>query len=163
MHPEALEYTQKALEAIRPATVIEIGSRNINGSARMAGVDWFGIDVEPGVGVDKVVDACYFKPDQLVDCVVCNEVLEHAPDWAVMVLKAARWLKPGGSLIVTCAGPTRESHSAVDGGRLRPNEYYRNISIQMLTDLLEFGGLDGDVQYGRGQQDLYATIKKPPA
>lgn len=163
MHPEALEYTQRALQAIHPTSVIEIGSRDINGSARMAGVKWLGIDINPGTGVDKVVDACYFKPDQLVDCVVCNEVLEHAPDWAVMVLKAAKWLKPGGTMVVTCAGPAREAHSAADGGRLRPNEYYRNLTLQMMTDLLEFGGLDGDVEYGRGQQDLYATIKKPPA
>ena len=159
MHQEALEWVQNQLAVEAPKSVIEIGSRDINGTARMPGIEWFGIDLVPGTGVDKVVDACYFKPEALVDCVVCCEVLEHAPDWAVMVLKACRWLKPGGCLLVTCAGPARAAHSAQDGGSLRPNEYYKNISIEMLTDLLEFGGLDGDVCYGRGRQDLWAKIK----
>lgn len=159
MHAEALEWVTGQLKLTNPQSVIEIGSRNINGTARIPGILWHGIDIVPGTSVDEVADACYFKPKTTVDCVVCCEVLEHAPDWAVMILKACRWLNPGGCMLVTCAGPARAAHSAYDGGKLRPNEYYRNITVEAMTDLLEFAGIDGSVRYGRGQQDLWAKIK----
>lgn len=138
MHAEAMEFL-KRLTIEGP--VIEIGSRNVNGSARDAfpGLEWFGIDVEDGPGVDVVCDVLDWWPDQQCKTVVCCEVLEHAPKWREIIHNVSLW-ENHLTLAITCAGPDRQPHSAIDGGPLRQGEYYANISAEELRlNLIEAG------------------------
>jgi SAM-dependent methyltransferase len=106
--------------------VLEIGSRNVNGSIRhLFGPDYTGLDIADGDGVDVVADVATWETDRRFDVVVCCEVLEHTD--APVIEAAHRLLRTGGTLILTAAGPGRQEHSAVDGGPLRPGEYYANV------------------------------------
>lgn len=133
MHTAAYEFVKKYRNN-RACEIIEIGSRNINGTVRQLFpyAKWIGLDSVAGPGVDQVVDAVEYQPERPADIVICCEVFEHAPAWQQMVRQSFAWLKPGGYLIVTCAGPGRNPHSAVDGGRLRDGEQYENVGVTEL-------------------------------
>lgn len=124
-------------------SVIEIGCRDVNGIVRdlFPHCRYMGIDLADGPGVDVVCDAADYVPPDLVDMVLCCEVLEHAERWQAVLLAAASWLRPGGRLIITCAGPGRPPHSAVDGGDLQPGEYYWNLATWELIDALAGTGI----------------------
>lgn len=141
MHPGAREFVARHATA-DPVSVIEIGSRNINGTVRdlFPRATWTGIDLRAGPCVDVVGDAMLYEPPEPVDLVVCCEVLEHAADWQDLVCVTYGWLKSGGHLIVTCAGPGRNAHSAIDGGPLRVDEHYENISTNELNDAMKRAG-----------------------
>lgn len=138
MHAEAMEFLRR-LTIQGP--VIEIGSRNVNGSARDAfpDVEWFGLDIEDGIGVDVVCDAAEYWPDRRIRTVICCEVLEHTSNWRDILHNVAAW-DDDIVLIITCAGLGRKPHSAIDGGPLRDGEYYGNIAAEELrAELIKAG------------------------
>ncbi len=111
--------------------VIEIGSRDVNGTIRglFPSARWIGLDMIDGPCVDVVCDAATYTAKKPVDLVICCEVFEHAANWPQIIDRSFYWLKRGGKLIVTCAAPGRNAHSAIDGGDLRPGEHYANVPI----------------------------------
>ncbi len=157
MHIEALDFVYRAQKRTGPvATVIEMGSRDVNGSARVIWPDahWTGLDIEPGPGVDIVADACGAPPDHKYAMAISTEMLEHCthPRLAVahMVEAATEWV------LVTCATDGRAPHSAVDGETVRDGEHYRNVSpAELEHPLLEPVLLE--VHPDRG--DLYALSR----
>ncbi len=163
MHPAAYRFVAAIVSAgqVPPGPVVELGGRDVNGSIR--GLFWspyVSVDVEPGPGVDVVADAATYVPPTPPACVVCCEVLEHAVTAPVIVSNAGAMLQPGGLLIVTAAGAGRAPHSAVDGGPLRPGEYYRNVEANDL--LCWLAGFDQvRVTTNRPAGDIYATARKP--
>lgn len=129
MHTEAYQWLAAHADAGKVA-VLDIGGRDINGTPRPlypAADPYVVLDIADGPGVDIVADAATWKPDRAYDVVVCAEVFEHTPDWRKIIATARRALRPGGLLVATMAGPGRQPHSAVDGGPLRPGEYYANV------------------------------------
>jgi SAM-dependent methyltransferase len=151
MHTEAYEYTRLALARVGGAAgkdVLEIGSVNINGGVRelcAGAASYWGIDKEGGPGVDEVVDAADYlrlgtfelDPVEVYDLVICNEVLEHEPDPSVVIACAWRALRPGGHLILTCAGEGRKPHGARGSEHPPAGEHYRNINTAELEQLLD--------------------------
>lgn len=119
--------------------VLDLGGLNINGSARAAfpRASYTALDLVDGPGVDIVADASTWMPDKAYDVVVCAEVFEHTHVWPSICHTALKALRPGGRFIVTCAGPVRAEHSAVDGGPLRDGEFYQNVKAPDLRDVLE--------------------------
>lgn len=160
MHPAAFEYVSQ-FATCQWCNVVEIGSRDINGSVRplFSGAYYLGIDLSPGPSVDVVCDACEYTPATAVDLVICCEVLEHSERWTEILRAAYRWLFPGGRLIMTCAGPGRKEHSAIDGGPLRPGEYYRNLSVSEVTDALQDAGFR-TINCRANGEDTQATAVK---
>jgi len=144
MHTEALSFVADARAELdfTPKVVVEIGSRNVNGTIRglFAGAAFTGVDIEPGEGVDVVASGAVYVHPTPVDVVVCTEVFEHTPDAKEIVARAADMLRPGGVFIATMAATGRFPHSAVDGGELRPDEFYRNVNKYELTDWLDAAG-----------------------
>jgi hypothetical protein len=163
MHAGAFEFIAKHATT-ETISVIEVGSRDINGSSRahFPGATWIGLDLIAGPAVDVVCDALDYEPTQKVDMVVCAEVLEHCMTWDSLIFHAAGWLKPGGKILITCAGPGRDPHSAIDGGPLHPDEHYGNISQTELIEELRFAGLtDIEVSGNEYWKDTYAVAVKP--
>lgn len=125
-----------------PATrVFEIGSRNINGSVRylFAGTDYVGVDPVDGPDVDIVGDGSTIEVGLgQFDVVVCTEVLEHVDDEIAtgIISNAFRHLCHGGRFVMTCAGPGRQAHSAIDEQPIRPWEFYRNVDAETLKGWL---------------------------
>lgn len=142
MHSAAFEFVRK-FSTHDAIDIIEIGSRDINGTVRpfFPLANYIGLDLYAGPCVDVVCDAEQYQPDSLVDLVICTEVLEHAPTWRELIRVGASWLKPDGRMIITCAGPGRSPHSHHDGGALREGEYYANLSPEAVKTAMISAGL----------------------
>ena len=121
------------------ASVIEVGSLDINGGVRdllHPEAEYVGVDVQAGPGVDVVEDFRLYEHPEPVDVVLCLEVLEHTPDCRDLLAAAARNLKPGGTLLLTCATTGRAPHSARSEGPIEPDEFYQNVMKAELDGVL---------------------------
>lgn len=159
MHDSAFRYVASVVAGQKYARVVEVGSRNVNGGVRElvdAGI-YIGIDLEEGPGVDVVADARYWEPPWDASAVLCLEVLEHADDPAAVVKACIGYIKVGGRLIVTCAGPGRAPHSGHDGGPIRDGEHYANIEPTDLEQWMAEGLEAVRVEYHAIPKDVYAT------
>jgi SAM-dependent methyltransferase len=122
--------------------VLEVGSMIINGSIRKQffACRYKGIDLAPGPGVDLVHDMSNPGYWGLFDVVISLEVLEHAQKWRTVVKNMYDCVKPGGLLIITCAGPARAEHGTerTDAGSSpHTNGYYENIGLEDLSMYVE--------------------------
>lgn len=141
MHSEAMDYLKAALAIVggsKGKRILEIGSLNVNGGARdLCGdaLTFWGVDKVAGPGVDQVNDARDIV-GQSWDLIISTEVLEHDPEPVAILDCAARCLKPGGYLILTCASTGRKPHSAYGAEHPEPGEYYGNLSPEALHDML---------------------------
>jgi len=129
-------------EIARAERVLECGSYNINGSVRglFHAAEYIGIDYRDGPGVDTVAFAHEYadRPAGYFDVAISTEMLEHDPHWRESLAGMARLLRPGGAMVVTCAGPGRREHHpecSPDG------TYYRNLSPgDLAAELTEAAG-----------------------
>lgn len=145
MHAEALAWVEECVSKLTftPRSVVELGSRNVNGGVRHlfpTATEYVGVDAFDGPGVDVVADAAEWMSDEYVDVVVSTEMLEHTANGREIVARCASNLRDGGVLILTAAAPGRSPHSAVDGGPLRDGEHYGNISEEQMRDWLDIAG-----------------------
>jgi hypothetical protein len=162
VHAEAYEWISR-YATTDPVKCLDIGGRNINGSAmdHFPNAEKTVLDIAPGPGVDIVADASTWAPTDEWDVVTCCEVAEHTAVWPGIVATTFAALAPGGSLIFTCAGPGRFRHSAVDGGRrLFPGEHYANVSTDELGVVLTACGFVDVVLDSLGE-DTRAWARKP--
>lgn len=119
-----LDFLREVKAAIgQPKRILEVGSLNINGSAREVfqtnpQVFYEGIDLIPGQDVDRVVNIRDFVITEKYDLVICCEVLEHDPYFWLSVVKMQEALKEGGWLIITTPGFYFPEHQY-------PDDYYR--------------------------------------
>lgn len=157
MHAEVEMFLAEASQYVPwdGAKVIEVGAQNVNGATRdrVLGVParWVGIDLVPGDGVDLVGDAAELlahlaRTTSGYDIAVSTEVLEHAPNWADILVGMIQVLAPGGYLVITCAAPGRPPHAA-SGGDMHEDEYYQNVGLADVLPIIE----------GHGLQLLYAV------
>lgn len=163
MHPGAYKFVE-LFSTEEQVSVIEIGSRNINGTIRdhFPKATWIGIDLYDGPLVDIVCDASEFTPEESVEIVICCEVFEHTASWDTIISRSINWLKPNGKIIITCAGIGRKPHSAIDGGDLKKDEWYKNISMNNIKSaLLTAGFINIKVSYNEFWHDTYAIAFKP--
>lgn len=141
LHPEVMEYV-KSIKEKHPnhftgCRVMEVGSRNINGSVRefFDGVAYIGIDTSPGPGVDWVGLAHEFPGiGEPFDTVISTECFEHDPHLNLTVRKMIDLLRPGGLFVATWASINRQEHGTTrteaEGSPLfGPDpDYYRGVS-----------------------------------
>ncbi len=131
MQWEAMEFLKRVRHA-RPkhfggVRVLEIGSRNVNGSARelFADCEYVGTDRKAGKGVDVVMhgeDLDY--PNDSFDVALSTESFEHTLRWPTIMENMRRMLKPGGLLIVTTAAFDYKKHGPRDGPTYRNLQPY---------------------------------------
>lgn len=147
MH-QAVSHFISANRPKAPGRVLDVGGRDVNGTLRSLFLDadqYMSVDLRDGPAVDIVGDIT----DQFVrktvrglfDTVICTEVLEHAENWRDIVKACADALDVGGTLMITCAGPGRAPHSAIDEQPIRPDEYYGNVSADELADAFRSAGI----------------------
>lgn len=162
MHAEAREYVAGIVTGQHFPKVIEVGGRWINGGVRdlISCETYTSLDLYPGGDVDVVADVRDWAPPEPVDLVICCEVIEHADDAAGVVGACVKMLASGGRVVVTCAGPGRDPHSALDGGQVRPDEHYANVEPDELRSWLDSLG-DVQVLHHPSRGDLYATAVAP--
>lgn len=88
---------------------LEVGSQIVNGTVKgWFHGPYFGVDMVPGLGVDKIVDAeklyDMLAPGERWPVVVSTEMLEHCPRPWVAVAEMAKVCAPGGHVILTARG-----------------------------------------------------------
>lgn len=148
MTRDCLKYIEAAAAGLS-GDVLEVGSRDMNGSPRSifsnraAFPTYVGIDLEPGSGVDFVQDCHELDfSGNAFDIVIDAERLEHDTDFFASYREIFRVLKPGGHVITTARSW---------GGfhpHCLPNDYWRFLE-HGLRHLLMFSGFEIlDVQYG---------------
>ncbi len=196
MHPEALEAVAKMMVAsgyspdrasveVGHPIGLDVGGADVNGTARAVFPDhivWFGLDVEPGPGVDFVADATNWVCAVPYDVVLCTELLEHVKDWPAVIRTIWDSLAPGGYAFITCAGTDGETARRPHGARgaldPAPGEWYANVHASLLLDAIAAlghrpalafgysaveisgGGVTGHVEYNPNPGDCYAWIRK---
>src|SRR5687768_11117792 len=85
------------------ATVIEVGSRDVNGSVRslvnaLGPASYIGVDLEAGAGVDEICDATALITRfgrEAFDLLISTELLEHVREWRAVISQYKQILKPG--------------------------------------------------------------------
>lgn len=120
MHQHIRKFCRDIAEHIG-GNVLEVGSRNVNGSIRDTLPITIGVDMEGGAGVDQIVDVVNlidtFGPESF-DCVVSCDALEHMKDWDESLRNMWGVLKTKGVLVLTMASVTKGLHGY-------PNDYHR--------------------------------------
>ena len=156
--------------------VLEIGSLDITGNVSnlFTAEEWIGVDIGPGKNVTLVgrgeelsFDSNYF------DVTISGECFEHNPAWKTTFANMVRMTKPGGLVVMTCAGKGRLEHGTTrsDYGVSAPLmvesgiEYYRNLSKRDLRKVIDESLFS---KYGIfnnwGECDLYfAGLKSSPS
>lgn len=173
-HPAQMQFCQRVRDAVPDffvgREVVDCGSRNVNGDNRYLFTDckYLGIDLTDGPGVDRVGHFADLAPT-LGECDVCisTEALEHDERWQDTIKAMVDLLRPGGLLLITCAGPGRAEHGTLrsdPGSCPGCSSYYQNISCQMIRDALDLDALfteDVVLLYNEVAYDTYlAAIKK---
>jgi|SRR6185437_2254318 len=161
MHSTVLGYvdrfaTEEAIE------ILDIGGRNVNGTPRelFPNARYTVLDIRAGANVDIVADAAEWIPwAPIWDLVISTECFEHAKNWREIIHTAYKACKPGGRIVVTCAGPGRPPHSAFVEAELQPGEYYGNVDPVALRNELQIAGFV-DVEVDQVELDLQATGRR---
>lgn len=141
-HPQQLRFLGLIDELFLPPTktglrVLEIGSYDVNGSARkiFAGSSYTGVDLCEGPGVDVVASGHRVNlPDEIFDVTLSTECFEHNEHWVATFVNMNRMTKKGGLVIVTCAGRGRLEHGtrrtspkSSPGTSAVGSDYYKNL------------------------------------
>ena len=127
MHSSVMDFLRQIPKnKIRGKDVLEIGSRDVNGSPRKIICDYkprtcTGVDIIEGPGVDLIIDASelthHFNGSNF-ELVISTEMLEHVEDWRKVVDNMKLMTAPGGLLVVTTRGPGFPNHEW-------PSDYWR--------------------------------------
>lgn len=148
--------------------LLEIGSLDVNGTVRPCfprATPYVGIDLGVGPCVDVVASGHDFGPDEAFDTVVTTECLEHDPGWDETLRNIVRVLRPGGTLLLTCATRGRHEHGTTrTSPAMSPstNEHYRNLTAADVVPVLHELRIDL-VATCWSSFDLYLVARKPPA
>jgi SAM-dependent methyltransferase len=106
--------------------ILDVGSRDVNGTLRpYAGndVEYVGVDVEPGPGVDVVLEDPYQLPfpDASFDLVLSTSCLEHDPLFWLTFDEMARVARIGGFLYMSAPVQGEVHRHPVDCWRFYPD------------------------------------------
>jgi SAM-dependent methyltransferase len=144
---EFIEIVKRYLPVYFAGTrVIEMGSLDINGSARLhfEGACYVGVDVGPGPSVDIVAPGQLFDgPSGSYDCALSANCFEHNPYWLETFINMLRLVREDGLVLFTCASTGYREHgtrrSAPEASPLtvaKGWEYYRNLRERDFTSRL---------------------------
>lgn len=94
---------------IKGKRVLEIGSRNVNGSVRPyveknQPKEYIGIDIRKGDGVDIICDVNNIQKQfgtESFDIIIATELLEHIKNWRIAIMNIKNVLKKDGIILIT--------------------------------------------------------------
>lgn len=141
-HPEQIAFfsavVERNLSLTSDASVLEIGSYDVNGSMRdlFSGAGrYVGVDLAPGPGVDLVAYGHEVAgEDGSYDIAVSGECFEHDPHFRDTLSNMTRLTRPGGIVAFSCAAHGRPEHGTKrsdvadsPGTQSAGLDYYRNL------------------------------------
>jgi SAM-dependent methyltransferase len=106
--------------------VLEIGSANFNGGLRdekLPNMEWLGVDLEPGPGVDVIVEVGHALPfeSESFDLLVASSVFEHDIQFWNTFLEMSRVMKPNGLLLLIMPSQGTFHRYPLDAFRFYPD------------------------------------------
>lgn len=122
---------------------------------RKVGKKWLGIDVDPGAvkwsekfkkfaknpenltfvtGDYKLTKQKIEGEDELFDCLLLTEVLEHCVDPIEVVESLEKWVKPGGSVLITVPYGPREYP---DFDKIKHRNHLHELDIHTLKEMFQ--------------------------
>ena len=150
-------------EAAIAGDVLEVGSRDVNGSIRDLFLDrrrfgkYVGVDIVEGPGVDIMASGHRLPfDDRQFGVVVILEMLEHDAAFWLTLAECWRILRPGGWLIATTRafGFPRHDH---------PNDYWR-FTVDGLRTALQFSGFQyADCVEDHADLGVFAVARRLPS
>jgi SAM-dependent methyltransferase len=164
-------------DRFRDRKVLDVGSYDINGTSRplFESSRYLGIDLIPGPNVDLVIRAHDFHaPSGTFDFIISTEMLEHDMHYERTLPNLARLLRPGGTLLFTCATTGRREHGTLAskpadspgtvsrGGAW--SRYYRTLSEDDVRRVLDVDRVFAEHQFAvnKSMMDLYFWGFKRP-
>lgn len=148
-------------DRVRGKSVIEVGSRNVNGSLRPAiealnPQSYLGVDMEEGLGVDEICDAGELVGhfgSEAFDLLISTFLVEHVSDWRKVISNFKHVLKPDGTLLVSTASKGFPYHGY-------PSDYWRyeldDLRIIFSDFIVEMLEEDTSLHL------IYIIARKPP-
>lgn len=110
-HASVFDFFRSEMAAadIQGRSVLEVGSRDVNGTVRpllvsLGAREYLGVDLVAGPGVDRtcdVTDLAATLGEGSYEAVVTTEMLEHVRDWRPALSNLKRVVAPGGILVIT--------------------------------------------------------------
>ena len=139
--------------------VIELGSRNVNGSARrilrhLNPEFYIGIDATPGSGVDviwNVEQINLLYPKEIFHLVVATELLEHVQNWRRAIENMFYLCAPEGYILIT----TRSEGFPLHG---YPDDHWR-FSLKDMVAIFE-GMYVHTIRPDPEQSGVFCLIRK---
>ena len=164
MTPEVQNFVKKHADKLA-GKVIDVGSRNENGSLRDIIKVEVGMDMREGDGVDMVctIDdmSDVFKSESF-DALVSTETLEHCNDWKAFVRQTWRVVVNGGYLLITMASQKKGYHGYPDDYWRFTEEHVKQIwpNAEDFTDLgtVSIGWVVKKTEDGLGDLDAVTPI-----
>lgn len=126
MHQNIIDWTLKKVidYDLENAAVLEIGSRNINGTSRGCFKGkYIGIDFIEGPDVDIIMNSHKLDfPNDSFDVIICQEMLEHDSMFWQTLAEISRVLRIGGHFLMSTRGNGFAEHGwPEDYWRFMPN------------------------------------------
>ena len=163
MHETSRDWVRRCLveRDLKPEAVCEIGSLDVNGNLRdlFNGAMYVGVNDCPGPNVDIVMQAQDYDGNQQFDVVVCTSVLEHVGDRKGIVDSMFRACKPGGWLIITTVGDPFPVHGQHGSPGLAPGEFYKNVTPEEFSKLLDDPRAEGFHTECYDQGDIFGIVR----
>lgn len=118
-------YLPKAKREKHAPAILEVGSRDVNGSYQpiFSGHDYTGIDVVEGPGVDLVVDPWEWSfdlSDSKFGTIICGQTLEHDSQWW-LTLNEIRLVAAPNAIACIIAPGSGDEHNPPDYYRFMPD------------------------------------------
>jgi SAM-dependent methyltransferase len=137
MHTSALRIGGKFIENyFKPGMqrILEIGSQDVNGSLRVhqpRHAEWLGVDINPGPGVDMVIDPNTKLPfsDGHFDLVIASSVFEHDVAFWKTTQEMARVLTDTGYMYINAPSNGAFHRHPLDFFRFYPDAGFALLQI----------------------------------
>ena len=164
-HQSQLDFVKSVKDmfpySFKEASVLEVGSLNINGSVRQFFINcnYVGVDISQGNGVD-IVGYVHMLPlaEDSFDTVISCECFEHDKHWKETFKKM--WEVAKGLVIFSCATTGRPEHGTTATSPADSpftNDYYKNLTEQDFKEAFDLDSMFSKYQFSVNQrpEDLY--------
>lgn len=136
MHTSSLINMQEFKEKYLGNRVLDVGSRDVNGSYReiFDGYEYVGIDIVSGKGVDVV--GWDTITEESFDYVISGQTFEHIEDDVFVMMKIAVCLKKGGICCIIAPSQGPKHNYPNDYRRYQPEDFIK-LAEQVGLEVIE--------------------------
>ncbi len=147
---------EKYPKSFKDCNVLELGSYNVNGTARdyFEGCEYVGVDREKGPCVDIVSNAQETKFDKKFDTLLILSVFEHDLEWQKTFKHNIQWLKKGGMCFVCFGAEGNLPHMEI--WQIVPYKEFlaecKKLKLKVIDSFFE------EERYGAGDVGVYDLV-----